>query len=197
MNNYEYIVASLPDLTPDWKFPEGTDTGALLEFIRDNCSERDRAFMDLLSDGFREERLNEDFYRRALRSGNRFIRDYFTFDLHLRNAKAAFLNKALGRAEGQDIFLRPEGEFEELPQVEEILAEKDPLARERRLTGLIWKKIDSLILFDYFDMNRILAFIAKLHHASRWLSLDEAAGRVLFRRLAEEVRSGFKGIPQS
>ena len=50
--------------------------------------------MDRLLDGFKDENLNREFYEAALKDTNRFIKEYFTFDLNVRNGKARFLNKA-------------------------------------------------------------------------------------------------------
>ena len=36
--------------------------------------------------------------------------------------------------------------------------------------------------------------MVKLKIVSRWLKLDEAAGREMFRELVSEVRSTFKGV---
>ena len=54
--------------------------------------------------------------------------------------------------------------------------------------------MDSLSTFHYFDLTAVLAYVAKLHIADRWLALDEARGRELFRKLVDEVRGTFKGV---
>ena len=54
--------------------------------------------------------------------------------------------------------------------------------------------MDSLSVFHYFDIEAVLAYIAKLHIVNRWLALDEEVGREQFRRLVKEVRGTFKGV---
>ncbi|MBQ3918015.1 MAG: DUF2764 family protein, partial [Bacteroidales bacterium] len=123
-----------------------------------------------------------------------FIREFFTFDLRVRNAKVRFLNKALDRPESQDIFLEPEGEFPEAARLGAVLEDSDILRRERGLDDLMWAKIDEILIFDYFDIDVILGFVAKMKIADRWLLLDEQAGREMFRRLVQDIRGTFKGV---
>ena len=50
MNNYEYIVASLPDITTGWKFGEKGPED-YLEDIVSLCSEKDNELIDFLLSG--------------------------------------------------------------------------------------------------------------------------------------------------
>ena len=87
-----------------------------------------------------------------------------------------------------------ERELEDAPRILEVLSTDDILGREKALDDLAWKKIDELTVFDYFDLDAILGFIAKLKITDRWLKLDEQTGRELFRRISEDVRASFKGV---
>lgn len=194
MNNYEYIIASLPVLSKDWKASKGLDYEGILSQIRSQCSKKDNALIDILSEGYDESRLGKEFYDKALSSKDRFIREYFTFDLKLRDAKVRYLNRALGRDEGQDIFNDPECTPEERERLDNVFTADDILERERNIDNLMWEKIDSITLFDYFDIDAILGFIARLHIIERWLKLDEETGREMFRRLVEEVRGTYSGV---
>ena len=193
MNNYEYIISSLPVLSQDAR-PGGTPMEELLAFIRSQLSPKDNALVDLLLRGHDETQLGEDFYREALASRDPFLRAYFRFDLNLRNAKVRYLNKALGRPAEQDIFMEPDGDFEEQGRAEAVLATDDILGRERGIDDLRWDKILSLNAFDYFNIDTILGFIARGQIIERWLRLDEQTGREMFRRLVDEVRGTFKGV---
>jgi len=211
MSNYEYIIASLPYLTLDYKYAEGTGFGKVQEEIERDLSERDRAVLAFLLKGFDGEQLNADFYAEALRHKNRFLREYFRFDLNLRNAKVRYLNAQLGRQEELDVmtgkgdddstdgldidlYRFTGGEFEEGGKVAQALEQKDLLTRERDLDEILWKKVDTLATFHYFDMTAVLAYVAKLHIVDRWLSLDEESGREMFRKLVGEVKGTFKGV---
>lgn len=189
MNNYEYIIASLPELQRD---TDQCDIEALTAGIREQLSGKDNALVDKLLGGWDDERLDEEFYRDALSSGNRFIRGYFSFDLSVRNAKVAWLNKTLGRPEGMDMIIIPQQDdegFDRAAELASVLEGTDILAKERGLDDLMWDEADRLTQMDVFDIELILAFIVKLQIIGRWLKLDPRSGRELFRKLVEEIKN--------
>lgn len=197
MNNYHYIVAGLPVLSHDWNPGEHTPESIRAEIL-EQCSEKDRKTIGMLEKGFVDENLTEDFYRQALASRNRFVRDYFRFDLNVRNAKVRYLNEALGRDPKKDVIVLTEDdsqdEFEEVSKLDAVLHGKDILERERGIDDLMWDKIDEMTTYDYFDIEAILGFLAKLHIVERWYILDEKTGREMFHKLVDEVRGTFKGV---
>ena len=197
MNNYYYIVASLPVLSHEWK-PGAETPQSIRQDILEQCSGKDRQLVMLLEDGFVDGNLTPDFYRTALAHRNRFIREYFRFDLSVRNAKVRYLNRALGRDPEKDTVVLDEDAteetFDEASSLDAILHGKDILERERGIDDLIWGKIDDLTTYDYFDIEAILGFLAKLHIVERWYTLDEQTGCEMFRKLVDEVRGTFKGV---
>ena len=210
MDNYEYIIASLPVLTAEYKYPQGEDFDSFVGSIRSQLSEKDAAVLDTLLEGFRATNLTPDFYDRALRHPCPFIREYFRFDLNSRNAKVEYLNRQLGRpaekdvmsgrGEAEDAHLDIDlyrfrgGEFEEKGVTELALSRSSLLEREKALDQVVWDKVDGLATFHDFDLTAVLAFVAKLHIADRWLALDEEKGRELFKQLVNEVRGTFTGV---
>ncbi len=197
MNNYHYIVAGLPVISPDWK-PGDKKPDDIRQEILECCSSKDKELISLLESGFIQENMTEEFYRKAVTHKNRFIREYFRFDLNVRNAKVRYLNSALGRNPDKDVVDLNEKDnapaFEESGKLDAILQGKDILERERAIDGIMWNKIDEITVFDYFDIEAILAFLAKLHIVERWYTLDEKTGREMFRKLVDEVRGTFKGV---
>jgi hypothetical protein len=210
MSNFEYIISSLPYLTLDYKYEEGQGFYTVLEEIKGNLGEKDTETLDFLLDGFNAKKLDADFYASALKSPIAFIREYFRFDLNLRNAKVRYLNRVLGRPEDQDVvtgmgtgeeedldidgYRFTGGEFEEDLKVQNALESASLLDREQSLDDITWEKIDSLETFHYFDITAVLAYVAKLHIVDRWLALDEEKGRELFHKLVKEVKGTFKGV---
>jgi hypothetical protein len=212
MSNFEYIISSLPYLTMDFKYAGQAGFNSVISDIKRDLDEKDQGLVEFLLKGFSDKELNADFYAAALRHRNRFLREYFRFDLNLRNAKVRYLNAQLGREPDQDVMTGedPEaedvdidgfrftgGEFEEALKVDNILADKDLVSREKGLDDILWDKIDSLSTFHYFDIEAVLAYIAKLHIVTRWLNLDEEVGRDVFRRLLKDVRGTYKGVKYS
>ena len=200
MDNYEYIVASLPVLRPEDSRSDNVNAEALIAEIREQLSGRDQTVLDQLLAGYDDEQLTEDFYRQILRNKNRFLREWFRFDLDLRNATVGYLNHQLHRAPDHDKILLEEREVEEFPELEaaeRILRGEDILQRERGLDELRWHKIDEITLLDYFDLETLLGYVAKLKIIDRWLQLDPDSGRALFRRMVEEIRTTYDNKKQN
>ena len=205
MNNYVYIIAGLPDFTPDWRQGEKSLDEYLLQ-VRELLSEKDNEVLDFIAGGFDKEKLGLEFYKEALSHRLGFIREFFLFDFNVRNQKVRYLNQALGRDPEKDILkltdpeaeengLEPEEpEFKESERLQKILEGNDILSRERGIDDLYWEKIDEITLFDYLNFDKILGIMVKMMIIRRWLILDEEAGRAMFKKLVDEVRGTFKGV---
>ena len=196
MNNYVYIIAGLPDFTPDWRGGEKS-LDEYLELVTGLLSAKDNEAVKFIINGFDKDHIGYEFYKDALSHRIGFIRDFFQFDLNVRNQKVRYLNNALGRSPEKDILSMqdPEApEFKEQARLQAILEGNDILARERGIDDLYWDKIDELTLFDYLNFDRILGIIAKMMIIRRWLILDEETGRAMFKKLVDEVRGTFKGV---
>lgn len=199
MNNYEYIVASLPVIEPGSRLGSSSAAKAITSDIREQLSNKDNALVTMLLDGFDPEKLNAGFYRACLGSGSRFLREYFLFDLFLRNTKVEYLNASLGRPEGKDVLLLEEledYEFEQKEEIVEILSGTDIIGREKGLDMAIWEHVEEVTTMDVFDMDAILGFIARLKIIDRWDKLDPETGAELFRRLIKEIRATYDNKKQ-
>lgn len=199
MNNYEYIVASLPVIELGSRLGSSSAANAIIDDIREQLSNKDNALVTMLLDGFDPEKLNAGFYRACLGSGSRFLREYFLFDLFLRNTKVEYLNASLGRPEGKDVLLLEEledYEFEQKEEIVEILSGTDIIGREKGLDMAIWKHVEEVTTMDVFDMDAILGFIARLKIIDRWDKLDPETGAELFRRLIKEIRATYDNKKQ-
>ena len=197
MNNYEYIVASLPVVNQD--NPSGLDVDAIIEEIREQLSSSDRSLLDLFLKGYDQNSLGRDFYLQTRSSGNRFIRDFFNLDLAVRNARVAYINSSLGRPESQDIvILDEEGQAEEeiCSGLDEILRDSDILRKERAMDNYIFARIDEMSCFDLFNLNFILATVAKLKIVQRWIKLDPVEGEKMFREMVGRIRSTYDNKKQ-
>ena len=193
MDNYVYIVASLPEIAVNY---DGTsfDYAAVRENIVELLSEKDQQLVALLEEGFDENTLGAEFYAKAAESKNRFIREYFDFDGRLRNMKVNYLAKRLEKQGEQYLVDMPEADFEEESQIREILANADFVQREQKMDELKWEKASDIARMDYFNMNAILAFLVKAKTVQRWAELDKEKGEEMFRKLVKEVRGTFEGV---
>ena len=202
MDNYEYIIAGLPVIQQNSR-DAAPDADALIAEIREQLSKKDDRIVGVLLDGFDSSKLTPEFYRDALSSNCRFIRNYFEFDLNLRNARVKYLNKELGRPDGQDVMKlgkaedEEEKEFEQLGRINAVLEGSNILDREKGLDDIMWEKIDSLTYMDVLNLNVILGFIAKLKIIDRWNKLDPETGMALFRKLVEDIRATYDNKKQN
>lgn len=175
MNNYPYIIASLPDLVLDFARHEFD-----YQFVRENIffslSEEDRRLVEWLEQGFVAENLNEDFYRASSRCGNKFIRNYFAFDHLVRSEKVAWLQK---RESGED--------FDEKEDLRKAFVIPDVFRREQAISTLMWNKIEQMVELEVFSIDQILAFLAKAHIIGRWNRLDHTTGKKLFEQFVQEI----------
>lgn len=204
MNNYIYIIAGLPDFTPDWRQGEKSLDDYIGQ-VRELLSAKDNEVLDFIFKGFDKNQINLEFYKEALSHRIGFIREFFLFDFNVRNQKVRYLNQALGREPLKDVLSlndtddenvteAEEPEFKEAARLQGILERNDILMREREIDDLYWDKIDEMTLFDYLNFDKILGVIVKMMIIRRWLLLDEETGREMFKRLVDEVRGTFKGV---
>ena len=198
MGNYHYIIAGLPELvlSADNK---SFSYDAIRDSIMHSSSEKDRRLIEWLEFGSDEKNLSDHFYRAAFNCRNRFIRLYFALDLEIRNRKVDFVAEKLERdgehykvkvSNGIDLGLSEE----QLNKLSGIFANKNILEKEQLLDNFKWDYISSLNPYGTFDMDVILAFLAKGKLIDRWNKLDRKAGEEMFRKLVDEVRGTFKGI---
>ena len=187
MDNYVYIVAGLPELTSGFE-STGFNYVAVKESVMELLSEKDQQLVELMEEGFNEDTLNAEFYDKAAKSKNRFIREYFDFDGRLRNMKVNYLAKRLGKNGEEYQVELPEADFEEAKQIQDILADADFVKREQKMDELKWEKASDIARMDYFNMNAILAFMVKAKTVQRWAELDPEKGQEMFKKLVQEIR---------
>ena len=198
MGNYHYIIAGLTELLLNAD-NKGFSYDAVRDSIYQSSSDKDRRFIEWFEFGNSEENLTPHFYRAAMRCKNRFIRLYFALDLEIRNRKVDFVSEKLGK-DGDNYRMEVKDAIdldlsnEQLTRLTEIFANKNILEKEQMLDKFKWEYISDLNPYGTFDMDVILAFLAKGKLIDRWNKLDRAAGEEMFRKLVDEVRGTFHGI---
>ena len=198
MGNYHYIIAGLPELVQNGD-NKSFSYDAVRESIYNSSSEKDRRFIEWFDFGTNEENLNAHFYRAAMNCKNRFIRLYFALDLEIRNRKVDFVAGKMERdADSYKVHTANNGNLnlneEQLNRLQAIFANKNILEKEQQLDNFKWDYISGMNEYGEFNMDVILAFLAKGKLIDRWNKLDAKAGEEMFRKLVDEVRGTFKGI---
>ena len=164
-----------------------------------------------------EDQLAWFFYEAMCESENEFIREWFTFDLHLRNVVAGIncrkelshldelatdRDKAssvliIGRDEVAEAILRSNaadfGITSEFPYVERVvaLARGDVQEFEKGIDSLRWEVLDEMTTFSYFSAEAVFAFFIKLAIVERWMALDPETGKEKRDRLLEELMASY------
>ena len=204
---YPYLLAGLPELIFNGDV-KAFSFAKLTDEIKENISDNDKKLLRLLLMGLKENSQTAAFYSETAKSKNKFIQDYFSFDCDLRNLLAgaaarqlnlkadAFLigqniiTDAILHSKANDFGLSSEIDF--MPTLHAIIETPNLLEREQKLDLLRWAKADELTVFNYLDINRILAFVIKANIVRRWLELDKEKGQEFFARLVQEIKNSRK-----
>ena len=91
--------------------------------------------------------------------------------------------------------LRDFGISEEFPEIEtlvQIYETENFIDREYKLDLYKWQYLDEITFFNYFTIEKILAYIQKLFIVERWQHLDKEKGQKMFNKILEELKSEFQ-----
>lgn len=151
-----------------------------------------------------EKALLAAYYETCSKSKSRFLREWSEFDRTLRNVSAAAVARSLDRpiesvtvGEGEvveqlqrssaaDFGLRGE-----LSYIDAVIAavndEQNLLEKEHKIDLVRWEQALELASFDYFNINAILSYLARINIVARWSLLDVARGREMLQRIMAEL----------
>lgn len=156
-----------------------------------------------------EREIFAAYYRYCAKSKCRFVRAWAEADRNLRNISVALTARRkglsiserlvgggeivaqLGRSSAVDFGLK--GEVGYIDTLIAALSEGDNLLeKEHRIDLIRWSMAEELSLFDYFNVNMLLGYVARLCLVHRWATLDGEKGKELFRRLVASLGAGDK-----
>ena len=151
-----------------------------------------------------EKALWSAYYDVCSHSKSRFIREWTAFDRTLRNVAAAAVARAtdrnvdevtvgkdeivdrLQRSSAADFGLRGE-----LSYIDAVIAavndEQNLVEKEHKIDLVRWEQAGELATFDYFNINAILSYLAKINIVARWSLLDPKRGREMLERIMAEL----------
>lgn len=198
MGNYHYIITGLPELVLNAD-NKSFSYDAVRESVYNSSDEKDRRLIEWFDFGTDEDNLSSHFYRAAFKCKSRFIRHWFALDLEIRNRKVDYVAEKMERSgEQYKIIVESDVDLgldeEQLQKLQGIFANRNILEKEQLLDKFKWDYISSLNGYGEFNMDVILAFLAKGRLIDRWNKLDRKTGEEMFRTLVDEVRGTFKGI---
>lgn len=159
-----------------------------------------------------ENELTTLFFDQMLKLDNAFLRDWFEFELNLRNLVSALLariydipyehqiigtgefSNAIRKSHARDFGLG--GEIDFLEDLANLVKNDNVQEREKAIDELRWSYLDEVTFFEYFTTEKLLAFVIKLGIAERWLGIDKEFGNEMFRKLLKELQSSYE-LPES
>ena len=159
-----------------------------------------------------ENELTYLFYKEMLDDDNDFICWLYELRMNMRNILTAIncrkysLNiehHIIGDNEVADTLRKSHakdfGLLNKLDYAEHVIGWgrlEDIQERELAIDKFLWEYLDENIFFEYFTIERILAFVLKTSIVERWLLLDKEQGREMFRKLIEELKKSYE-LPET
>ena len=171
-----------------------------------------RAYADVESEAAEEVDLSLGFERAIMgayyevcaASSCRFLKQWAEFDRTLRNVVAAIVARSLDRriesvtvgqgdvveqlhrSSAADFGLRGEVDY-----VDALLSavgdEQNMVEKEHKIDLVRWEQASEIASGDYFNINAILSYVARINIVARWTLLDEKRGREMFERIKQEL----------
>lgn len=151
-----------------------------------------------------EKALLTAYYEECAESNCRFLREWSEFDRTLRNVSAAAVARTssrpiesatigggdvvdqLQRSSAADFGLRGEVSY-----IDAVIAavndEQNLVEKEHKIDLVRWEQAGELAGFDYFNINAVLSYLAKINIVARWALLDPKRGREMFERIMAEL----------
>ncbi len=152
--------------------------------------------------------LTEGWYHYLQHSGNAFISRLADHKQNMGNVMLALNGRkhdipfeealigndevtyALRKSRARDFGLS--SEIDDIEQIIQIFEMENLLDRELKIDNHFWKFLDEITFFNYFSIEKVLAFVEKAFIVERWYELDKEKGQALFNQLLEELQSNFE-----
>ncbi|MDX9770011.1 MAG: DUF2764 family protein [Tenuifilaceae bacterium] len=155
-----------------------------------------------------EVKFQEMFYQYIQKSNNQFLNQWYNFlqlfnnllvAISSRKNSAEMASQMVGEGELVETFTRSQAadfglkrEIDFLEPLLQITEQTDIIERERRIDMLKWDMADEFTTFDYFNINKILAFMVKAKIVNRWAKLDSTIGAQMFEKLVTDLRQTYE-----
>jgi len=154
-----------------------------------------------------ENQLNWLFYEDTLSLENRFLNEWFTFELDLRNILAAITCRKekdslethlICRNEVTDLLLKSSATDFTLPSrvpwADELFSiEFDHIATsEERLARLRLQQLDEMADPELFNIETVMRVGIGLSIAERWSLLDDKTGTEMLQKIIQDLEQNYK-----
>ncbi|MCQ2059843.1 MAG: DUF2764 domain-containing protein [Bacteroidaceae bacterium] len=156
--------------------------------------------------------LNRFYYDYACSVNNRFVREWYSFNMNVKNLLSActvrkYALKADNAIIGDDAVaraLRTSGsrdwglsmELDYFDDVMRIDQEQDLTRKEKMIDTLKWNWLEENSFFNYFTVEALFVFISKLEIVNRWIKLDAELGNRMLRSIIADFKADVN-VPQN
>lgn len=153
-----------------------------------------------------ENRLAGLYYEYAMRCDNRFVAQWYDFNLTVNNILVALTARkykmeiapvivgdtevcqALRTSNARDFGLS--GEVDYMEQLMKISETEELLEREKKIDQMRWIWMENATFFNYFSVERLFVFLVQLEMIERWILLDKEKGNQQFRSIIASLKDG-------
>ena len=153
--------------------------------------------------------ITELYYNHLAGTGNKFIKEWYTFEQKLSNVLTAYncrnneitienqligsgdLNEKLVKSSARDFGI----DNDDLPNSDAIfkaLGAENLLEQEQKIDTLRWQLLNESSFFYYFSIEKLFVFLIKLSIVERWIGLDKTKGLELFKELLNSLETSYE-----
>lgn len=154
-----------------------------------------------------ENELSTLFYEEMLSDDNEFTRWWYEMEMNIRNILAGLncrkysLNPEhhvigdndvannIRKSHSKDFALGSLLDYTD--KIIEIGRNDDIQNRELAFDKFKWDQLEEYTFFEYFTVERVMAFVLKTSMIERWISIDKEEGREMFKKLIEELKKSY------
>ena len=158
---------------------------------------------------FAEDFLAALYYKYGMQCKNKFVADWFEFNLNINNILTALTCRKYGwdiksaivgdnvvaetirnSVSARDFNLKAEIDyFDALVSISETA---NLLDREHRIDALKWNWLEEQTFFSSFSIERVLSFWLRCELMHRWDNLSMEEGAEIFRQMINDLKKGVK-----
>ncbi|MBQ8720986.1 MAG: DUF2764 family protein [Paludibacteraceae bacterium] len=159
--------------------------------------------------GFREDFLAALYYKYGMECKNKFVADWFEFNLNINNILTALTCRKYGwdiksaivgdnvvaetirnSMTARDFNLKAEIDyFDALVSISETA---NLLDREHRIDALKWNWLEENTFFSSFSIEKVLSFWLRCELMHRWDNLSMEEGAEIFRQMINDLKKDVK-----
>lgn len=144
------------------------------------------------------------YFKYLQTSNNSFLKDYSDYDFNLRNLAASINSKKFNIDKENSVIkinefaerLIKESSFDTVVKEEfgilsdelNFIEKLGFLEMELKLDLKRIERIDELLVYEYFSIDKLLGYLIKLSIVERWSSIDAVKGKEVFKTITDKLR---------